>query len=267
MPEAVIHVRPVCHPCGRIPAQLEGRRLSRAKAEIPIHYGFIEGLLNTDAGNTPLSDMKTIHAMMSLGESSPVPLIVQTAQLPRLALAPFRLAGERFISDLLCHCKWAIFLPHLSREEQWEDGFWIGMAGAALRRLEDIFWAGAQHKFPLNQTIFLNSQDAQGNNIEAQDFAWTMARLLGEMMIGPLLIAKGLPVQALGEDARKVFSAKYQINVLKGLVGYLEREYGDSFRSSDDYSLFGKKLEALHAQTRAPLPAPEADVVEQLLAA
>ncbi|MBI5699139.1 hypothetical protein HZC35_02355 [Candidatus Saganbacteria bacterium] len=272
MPETAVKVVANCYTAGKIPSRLGRYSLTaQRKSFIPLKYGMVRktdipGLASPrGAENIRLPSSDLLQKWADAGEPSPV--VILTTQLPRLVLGPFIMAGEKFISDLYRFCKWAIFSPHISSEGKWQDGFVVQGDEASLGRLEEDFFGENFTQLPLAKTMFLNLRDAAGGMIGATDFSWAMARLLGEMMVNPLLIARGLAAEAMGEDARKVFAARYQMGFVRSLADRLEADYGDSFRQSSDKIMFDNKLRFLKIQTQAPLPEPEAQIIEQLPAA
>ncbi|MFA4905772.1 MAG: hypothetical protein WC645_04635 [Candidatus Margulisiibacteriota bacterium] len=269
MPEVVTKVVANCYTAGNIPSHLGRYSLTaQRKAQIPIKYGMVRktdipGLVSPrGVENVFLPGLEHIQRWAESGEPSPV--VVLTTQLPRLVQAAFIMAGEQHIGKLKDLCKWVIFSPHISAESKWQDGFIVQGDETTLGRLEEEFFGQNTTQLPLGQTMFLNLRDAGGGMIGATDFGWTMARLLGEMMVNPLLIARGLRVDAMGEDARKVFAARYQMDFVQSLADRLAAVYGDSFLRSPDKIIFDHKLRFLKIQTQAPLPDPEARIVEQL---
>lgn len=272
MPETAVKVVANCYTAGNIPSRLGRYSLTaQRKSFIPLKYGMVRktdipGLASPrGVENVFLPGLEHIQSWAEAGELSPV--VVLTTQLPRLVQAPFIMAGEKHLNGLKSHSKWVIFSPHISAEDKWQDGFVVQGEEATLGRLEEEFFGQNTTQLPLDQTMFLNLRDAGGEHIGPAEFCWTMARLLGEMMVNPLLIARGLKTDALGGDARRVFAARYQMGFVRSLADRLETDYGDSFRQSRDKILFDNKLRLLQNQTQAPLPDPEAQIIEQLPAA
>lgn len=272
MTETAVKIVANCFIAGKIPSRLGRYSLSTPKrVTVPLKYAMVRRTDNPGLAsprgveNAPLPSPDLLQRWAAEGGDSPV--LVLTTQLPKLVLAPFIMAGEKYLEDLKSHCKWVIFSPHISTGGKWQDGFVVQGDEAALDRLEEKIFRENFSQLPLDKTMFLNLQDAGGNCIAGQDFGWTMARLLGEMMVNPLLIARGLNVTTLGEDARKVFAARYQMGFVRNLADQLERDYGDEFRQGPDKIFFDNKLRFLQVQARFPLPAPEAEIIEQLLAA
>lgn len=272
MPGTAVNIAANCYTAGHIPSRLDRYTLtSQRKSHIPIKYGMVRKTDNPGlasprgAENVFLPGLELIQKWAEAGEPSPV--VVLTTQLPRLVQGAFIMAGEKHLNTLRSYCRWVIFSPHISAGKQWRDGFTVQGDDAELGRLEEQFFGENTTQLPLSQTMFLNLNDAGGGKIGPDEFCWTMARLLGEMMVNPLLIARGLAVKTLGGDARKVFAAHYQIGFVKALADRLARTFGEEFLNSRDNILFNNKLRFLQIQARAPLSESEAPIIEQLLAA
>jgi len=186
MPET-ISVRPVCAPCGRIPAHLKNYQFSAVKREtLPLKYGFVE-LAKTDrrlgsaigAENAPWPDMETIRRIALLGEPSPV--MIPTSQLPKQTIETLSIIGDRFAEEMRAVCKWVCFTPHLENEGVWLDGFVLGERDEKLDALSREFFAEAPTQFPLDKIMFVNLYDDAGRPRGDQELHFTMRRLLEEM--------------------------------------------------------------------------------------
>jgi len=186
MPEA-ISVRPVCAPCGRIPARLKNNQFSAVKREtLPLKYGYVE-LAKTDrrlgsaigAENAPFERTETIHQMVLAGEPSPV--IVLFSQLPKQIIGALSIIGDRFAEEMRAVCKWVCFTPHLENEGVWLDGFVLGERDEKLDALSREFFAEAPTQFPLDKIMFVNLYDDAGRPRGDQELHFTIRRLLEEM--------------------------------------------------------------------------------------
>lgn len=227
--------RIICAEIGSLPARIGGYRLSASAGNVPLRMGAAS--IKTE--QIPLPATAALYNMSS--NPSPGALAVRNPHLPIEVVSPFILAGEKFKRHLDKYCEAVIFTPYLTWEGEWADGFEIEMTGVEMGVIRATL-LGPDLTIELSKTMFINLYDAEGNIYQGPQFHWVMSRLLGRMMINPLLIAKGMPVEVLGPHARTYFSTAYQREMTTGIVDYLAQKYGRAFDKTPDRQFYDEML-------------------------
>ena len=139
-------------------------------------------------------------------------VMVDTSFLPREIIDFLSSSGKGHELDLR-YCPGMVFLPPLYENGDWSQGFVITMAQPSPRELKDFISGAPGLKSKLKDLIFINTYDENGKALEQDRFNWSLGWLLGRVKVRHLLIAKGLPANALSQNARNVYAYLYLADI------------------------------------------------------
>lgn len=116
----------------------------------------------------------------------------------------------------LRYCLGMVVLPCLRENGEWSQGFEITMAQPRAGELKEFIGSAPGLKSTLKDIIFIHPYDENGKALDQDRFNWAMGWLLGRIKVRHLLLERGLPANALSQNAKNVYAYLYLADIYYG---------------------------------------------------
>lgn len=201
----------------------------------------------------------------------PTIIFVHPADLPSDARERFQHAGANFFSDLTKYCALVGICDRVEFDGRWAQGFVPEMIEKS--ETEVLLAELDPRLYPPEKVMFVNRRFHDGRPMPAlmvlrEPLSW----LLGRLKVAALLIARGLPADALTPAGKDYYAFAYRIAMETALDRRLERAAKEAFGLDFPFQSTGPAasnsilIERLRQQMQAlPITPRDKEILPQLL--
>lgn len=180
----------------------------------------------------------TLHIYMMAEYQQKGAVLINSQILPFDLIVPFHLAGN--LNDLSQYCDAVIFTPELYKDGEWIGSLGLNTSTGLPLRSEEVLQESFV-KIDPSRVMILNLYDTTNAPYQGVDFHWAMGDILGSMKLDQLMIAQGMQVTDLSEDAHTLYAYAYQWQMIVSISANLASKYPE-FVGSPEHNMYLEQM-------------------------